>query len=252
MGVRNGNQRRGDLANIFHRYGDEQTTSMSFEAEMVIPKIGQDDLGQEARATTTFVRYALELHYIGRDAKENLPARIEIAREELSYVKAGEVKRALGFPASPSWIKTAVSGVRYTSFYISTSGESQNRTISMHQDGGGGGRVRKLLAKTLPRTVLSSANAVENRTATLVKNEMLSWKRVQLEPAAMRAPDTLTAPTTMGADGSHLPSMLCELARQPLYRALDDPYFGKDIEPSRVFAMAANRLADLRKLCAGL
>ena len=243
MGVRNGSQYRGDLANIFHRYGDEQTTLMSFEAEMIIPKTGQDDLGQEAKATTTFVRYVLELRYVERDIANNLPSRIEIAKEELSHIKAGDVTKSLGFRASPAWIKSAISGVRYTSFYISTSDQDDQRTISIHQDGGGG-RVRKLLAKNLPRTVLSSANAVENRTATLVKNEMRSWKRVQLEPSAMRAPDSLTAPTVMGSDGSHLPSVLCELARQPIYRPKDKNGSG-DVHQSRVYAMAANRLADL-------
>ena len=244
MGVRNGSQRRGDLANIFHRYGTEQTTKMSFEAEMVIAKSGQDDLGQDAKATTTFVRYVLELRYVERDLSNNLPSKIEISREELSHIKAGDVKKALGFRASPAWIKSAITGVRYTSFYISTTGQDEQRTISIHQDGGGG-RVRKLLAKNLPRTVLSSANAVENRTATLVKNEMLSWRRVQLEPSAMRAPDSLTAPTTMGSDGSHLPSMLCELARHPLYMPDNTNGNHGDSQPSRVYAMAANRLADL-------
>ena len=245
MTVRNGNQRRGELTGIFHRYGHEQTKVMSFEAEMIIPKNGQDDLGQEAQATTTFVKYILELRFVEREPLKNMPARIEISREELSYIKAGEVRRALGFRASSGWIKSAVSGVRYTSFYISTTGVDEHRLISIHQDGGGGGRVRKLLAKNLPRTALSSANAVENRTATLVKNEMLSWKRVQLEPSAMRAPDSLTAPTVMGSDGSHLPSMLCELARQPVYQTKSKSGQIDEAQPSRVFSMAANRLAEL-------
>jgi predicted ATPase len=244
MSVRNGNPRRGDIANIFHRHGDMQTALMSLEAEMVIPRTGQDDLGQEAQATTTFVRYMLELRYIEKDASSSSPAKIEITKEELSYIKAGEVRRSLGFRASQSWIKSAISGVRYSSFYISTSGDDEQRTIAIHQDGGGGGRVRKLLARNLPRTVLSAANAVENRTATLVKNEMLSWKRVQLEPSAMRAPDSLTAPTIMGSDGSHLPSMLCELARQPIYKSRTVGQNGSS-QPSRVYSMAANRLAEL-------
>jgi predicted ATPase len=243
MGVRNGNPRRGDIANIFHRHGDEQTTFMSLEAEMVIPRTGQDDLGQEAQATTTFVRYVLHLRYVEKDTSKNSPSRIEIVKEDLNYIKKGEVRDALGFRASPSWIKTAIDGVRSSS-YISTSEADDQRTIAIHQDGGGGGRVRKLLARNLPRTVLSSANAVENRTATLVKNEMLSWKRVQLEPSAMRAPDSLTAPTIMGSDGSHLPSMLCELARQPIYSSRIARQNGTS-QQSRVYTMAANRLSEL-------
>jgi predicted ATPase len=243
MSVRNENQRRGDVSSIFQRYGADLSSSMSFEAEMVIPRTGYDDLGQQAEATTTFVRYTLELRLAENEREGSSPTRIEIIKEELNYIRAGEVKKTLGFHASQAWIQSAIGGIRYAKFYISTTGEGDQRTISIHQDGGGGGRVRKLLARSLPRTALSSANAVENRTATLVKNEMLSWKRIQLEPSAMRAPDSLTSPTSIGSDGSHLPATLCELARHPLYKSGDDERTND--APSRVFAMTANRLADL-------
>lgn len=57
--VRDHDSPASDVANIFHRFGIEQDRTMSFEADMLIPQNGADDLGQEATATTTFVRYKL-------------------------------------------------------------------------------------------------------------------------------------------------------------------------------------------------
>lgn len=230
--VRNEASPHGDVANIFHRYGLEQTGNMSFEADMVIPKHGTDDLGQEATATTTFVRYKLSLRYRPDDASGALP--IEITHEELTHIRAKEFRSSLGFKVEKAWLESAVSGKRSAPFYISTN--TKDKTILIHQDYGAGGRTRKLSAGTLPRTVLSSANAAENPTATLVRQEMRSWKMLQLEPSSLRKPDNFNSPTSLGADGSHLPSTLYELARHSGFSALQD---------SKAYSIAASRLAEL-------
>ena len=41
---------------------------MSFEAEMIIPQDGVDDLGQQVKATTTFLRYRVVLAYREEDS----------------------------------------------------------------------------------------------------------------------------------------------------------------------------------------
>ena len=47
-------RRTGDIRNIFHCVGGQYATEINFEVEMIIPKEGYDDLGQEAKASTTF------------------------------------------------------------------------------------------------------------------------------------------------------------------------------------------------------
>jgi predicted ATPase len=237
MRVRDQDSLSADIGSIFHRFGKSQDLGMSFEADMIIPSEGTDDLGQEANATTTFVRYKLALRLTSGGNRSNLP--IEIASEELTHIRAGEFKNALGFRADKKWIETAIHGRRSAPYYISTSPD--DGMISVHQDNGPGkgkgGKTRRLATNRLPRTVLSSANAIENPTATLVRQEMRSWKLLQLEPSALRRPDNFTAPTTMDAKGSHLPATLWNLAHSTVQI--------EKTNESQIYATAAGRLAEL-------
>src|SRR4051812_22133464 len=48
LSVRDEGGRSSDLRGIFHRVGDRFDETMRFEAEMIIPRNGHDDLGQRA------------------------------------------------------------------------------------------------------------------------------------------------------------------------------------------------------------
>ncbi|HET9284741.1 MAG TPA: AAA family ATPase [Candidatus Angelobacter sp.] len=234
--VRDEGSRTGDVSSIFHRVGNEQDKKMSFDAEMIIPQSGTDDLGQIAKATSSFLRYRLELGYRSEDGRRSLGG-IEILQEELTSIRLRDAKRELGFHVDRFWFDSAVVGVR-RSPYISTSVEAGNCVINVHQDGGSSGKPRPLLAATLPRTAISAANAAESPTATLVKREMQSWKRLQLEPSALRRPDPLVGPTIMGTDGSHLPATLYNLARHPHFKVNNG-------HESRAYSLIARRLSEL-------
>src|SRR5215471_17964563 len=45
MSVRDEGSRTGDISSIFHRVGNSQAERMCFEADMIIPQEGVDDLG---------------------------------------------------------------------------------------------------------------------------------------------------------------------------------------------------------------
>ena len=49
------------VKSIFRRTGDTVASKMSIEVEMLIPRTGEDELGQPAEATFNFLRYSLEL-----------------------------------------------------------------------------------------------------------------------------------------------------------------------------------------------
>src|SRR5438445_5145887 len=59
LSVRDEVGKTADLRSLFHCVGDDYDSEMSFEAEMIVPREGLDDLGQKAKATTTFLRYAV-------------------------------------------------------------------------------------------------------------------------------------------------------------------------------------------------
>lgn len=238
MTVRDEEGRTGDIGSIFHRVGSRQDATMLFEAEMIVPPEGVDDLGQTAKASITFLRYKLVLGH-RKDEHRRPSGGIELMQEELSHVKIGDASKHLRFPHDRNWQKSAVTGVRRTPSFISTDTADGSRVIRIHQDGGSSGKPRPLLAANLPRTAVSAANAAESPTAMLARREMQSWKRLQLEPSALRRPDSLNAPTKLGSDGSHLPATLFDLAGAW--------HTGKDIRPpsAQVYTQVANRLSEL-------
>lgn len=208
LSVRSGTS---DIKSIFYRVGDEIAKIISFSVEMILPQTGLDDLGQEANATTSFVKYELEIEYIDSTQSPSL-GNLRINLEKLDFLKITDAPKHLLFPHAPNtWRKSVLSG-RRTIPFISTIERDEGTLIQIHQDGSQG-KPRRFLAKKLPRTVLSSANAAESPTAQLAKEEMNSWRLLQLEPAAMRAPDSFMTTPRINDDGAHLPATLYSLAQ---------------------------------------
>lgn len=247
MSVRDPGERTGDVRSLFHRVGKTLVDEMSFDIEMIVPAEGTDDLGQAARATITFLRYEL---VIGRRAGNGTSALggLEILRESLTHVRKGDAHTHLGFPHSVrKWRDSVVRGHgsgHRTAPFISTERSGEGRIIKIHQDGGGSGKPRSLLASSLPRTVLSVANAAEGPTATLARKEMQSWRILQLEPSKLREPDPFTAPPRMAADGSHLPATLFHLARAGGAGTMNGGGSESPVEDA-VYSRIANNLAEL-------
>ncbi len=235
--VREEGGRSADVRSLFHRSGDSQASTMGFEAEMIVPGTGRDDLGQDAHATSTYLRYSLELAY--RERTRTGPNSIEITEETLSHINKTEAPRRLGFHHTPTWRRSVVTGQRAAP-YITTVGDGESRVIRLHQDGRSG-RTLNRSARDLPRTVLSAVNAAESPTALLAKNEMSSWKRLQLEPSALRKPDEFTSPIHLGMDGAHAAATLHYMATVPQVES----GIPSAVDEEAVYTDISNRLAQL-------
>ncbi len=233
MSIRDEDGHSGDILSLFHRVGIAQDLEMSFDAELIVPKEGLDDLGQPAAASITFLRYGLSLAY-RKDETSLERGRLEVVREELSHITLGDAPDHLKFPKTREWLKTAITGARRSSHFISTVEEGGQRVIKLHQDKNQG-RPISLPAPSLVRTVLSSSRASESPTATLARNEMRAWRLLHLEPTALRKPDRFLSPRRLGADGSHLASALYSLAHGN----------GNENGQPSAYSRIANRLAEL-------
>jgi predicted ATPase len=237
LSVRSEGGRASDIRSLFHLHGDGFSPEMSFEAEMIIPEEGVDDLGQQARASITFLRYTLELAYRPGNGHSPL-GNLEIKEERLVHITRGDAIKHLPFEHKKIWRESVIKGRRSGGPFISTDISEGKRNIRLHQDGGSRGRPTTLLA-TLPRTMLSSTNAAESPTALLARREMQSWKLLQLEPSALRKPDEFNAPARLRSDGLHLPATLYRLAH---------PQNGKEVGAgyaAGVYAEVGNRLSEL-------
>jgi predicted ATPase len=228
--------RKTEIRSLFHRVGQTYAETMNLYAEMIVPHEGVDDLGQKAEATITFLRYQVTLAY--RIDEEMLSTgSLELLHESLEHINLGDAPRHLQFPHTVrKWRNSAVRGRRASPF-ISTEGDGVNRTVKLHQDGNSG-RPKSFLAKSLPRTVLSTVNATESPTALLARREMQSWQLLQLEPSALREPDEFTTQPGMGSNGAHMPATVYHLARTQAAR-------NKNHSSTWLYEQIAARLSDL-------
>jgi len=111
--VRDQHSRTAQIRDLFHHVGSHYAGNMKFVAEMIVPGNATDDLGQEAKASITFLRYSLELAY--RESNDSLaPGALEIVKEELVHVAQRDAARHLPFPHSAKdWRKSVVQGQRF-------------------------------------------------------------------------------------------------------------------------------------------
>ncbi|MCP4658187.1 MAG: AAA family ATPase, partial [bacterium] len=238
LSTRGEGARTSEIKGLFHRVGDHSATEMQFDAEMLIAAAGIDDLGQGVTAAMTWVRYQLTLALEGQG--------LHVRREVLSSIPPDEAEKRLRFPHLPVWRDSVVRAERSPATWISTVEQDGVVSIRLHPDIelGVAGRTGRHVAEKLPRTVLSNVGAVESPTAFLVRREMQSWQLLQLEPAALRAPDDYGAPPSITTSGAHLPATLARLAGQLPQAPTDQPPAAAE-HAAAVYAQVANRLAEL-------
>lgn len=242
--VRDPEGRSSEVRTLFTHGGETYVDEMRLEVEMVVSPTATDDLGQHAEASITLLRYEIALGYEEGD-QINQPDRLVIRHESLEHLKRGQAQeilpflldpaakgRTFGWSKSHEWRESAVSGRRTSKFISPITDEAGRLRIQRHQDGNAG-RPQQFDASNLPRTVLSTSNALESPTALVARREMQSWSLLHFEPTALRQTDDFRAPTRMSPDGKHLPATLYRLAHK---------------EPAgveAVYARVANRLSDL-------
>lgn len=230
--VRDEQSKTGDLRSLFTRTGDDHAAQMTFEAEMIIPSQGTDDLGQTAEASITFLRYKVVLGY-EESSTISTVGRLVLQSEELFHINRGDAAKKLGFAHHADWRNSVITGRRTTPFISLVEGRDTT-LIQRHQERHG--QPLKYSASTLTRTVVSASNAQESGTALLAKQEMQAWRLLQLEPTALRRPDSFMSTARLGSDGSHLPATLYRLARQ----------YGAEHEAEQ-YAQIGDRLAELNE-----
>lgn len=210
--------------------------AMRFAAEMIVPSTVADDFGVEVEPTITLLRYELEIGY-EPPSPGTRQGRLVVEQEALRHINLGDAHKHIRFPHRARGFRDAVvRGRRSGGSFIST--EPENHRITVHQDGGSRGRPRRALPTRASTTVVSTVNTADDPTILAVRREMQSWRRLALEPSALRISDRFVDPRTMSSDGRHLAAALYRLAQQS-----DASGSGDD-----VYARVANRLSGLAGL----
>lgn len=243
--VRGASGARGaDPRDLFHDgYRRDGRLQIELAAEMLVPQHVEDDLGAPSAAATTFLRYVLRLGY-EEPSSPGSTGRMSLLGEELRHITRGDAAQRLRFKHNASAFRGAVVlGERRGGAFLSTEERDAGTVINVHGDGGSRGRPQPRAALRAGRTVTSTVTTNDYPTILAARREMQSWRRLALEPSALRAPDSFTSPRVMGQDGSHVAATLHRIAHQP---SVDG-----EVDPDAVYARVAGRLADLIGLDVG-
>ncbi|MGK5449882.1 AAA family ATPase [Streptomyces radiopugnans] len=229
-------ERHGDPRDLFWKGFPRGKYRMRFAAEMIVPLEIEDDFGRITKPTTSFLRYELEIGYQEPSGLDRF-GRLTLLRESLRHIKKGTAQKHLRFPHSASQFRNEViTGHRSGAPFISTDRDtaSGEPIVKVHQDGGSRGQPKPAAASRAPGTVVSTITSSDDPTILAARREMESWRRLALEPSALRSADRFIDPQVMDVDGSHLPAALYRVAHTE-----------RDKDPDRVYARVAGRLSDL-------
>ncbi|MFC0439162.1 AAA family ATPase [Kutzneria buriramensis] len=214
-------ERGGDPRDLFWDGYREHDRVMRFAVEMIVPREAADDLGNTAVAAETFLRYELELGYIA-STERGTAGRLALIKEDLTGIDQSD---RLRFRQSAPFASTVLADRQRRGRYLATTSHGDVVVFHDTED-----FARVAATGRANRTVLSTVIPGQP-TVLAARQEMRSWRRLALEPSALRAPDGFSDPRQLGVDGRHLAATLYRIAN--------------DDDPDAAYARVADRLSDL-------
>ena len=213
-------KQRGDFSELFTQYGDENyAKEMEFIVEMLVNKKVKDAWGNDGKLKYTRLRYELSIkRYTNTSgieeltvSKENL---IKLNHQEDNWIKIIP-KKTLEY-----WRPKVVTGKRGIP-YIQTEIENGLPVILVSQDGTTGNKRRFPLGNAT-RTVLSSFDTIDFPHVLAAKEEMKSWKFLQLNPEDLRqATSKNNGEDTISVSGKNLAAALYRIKQEDKFNLVD-------------------------------
>ncbi len=200
------------LASLFGFNEDGTTAQIEFLVEAIVAKKVVDEYSQEAMVTSTCLEYKLALRLVQNDPLNRNVDRIEIVYEDLRPRSRAAVKAEWKFVGADKAL-TFVDG-RRTQPFIETKVDAGITKIFLRSDSSdksnSGAPPRVPL--TTPRTVLSGVDSISHASQLALRREMQSWHLLQLEPSALREPDSYRSDSHISVRGEHLPAATFRIA----------------------------------------
>ncbi len=200
---------RGEARELFTLHPDGSfATQIRLAVELLLDRRVRDKFGTVVELKYTRLRYeVLVQRTVGAKGFD----RLTVAEEKLSPIpKASDTWFERYVPAADTqrWRPSTHGGARpFIETLPSESGPAA--VINMRQDGGRGGRPSP--ASETEQTVLSSVSKADFPHVFAAKQEMLSWRFLQLNPVELRKPSSLLARDVVAVDGSNLPTALARM-----------------------------------------
>jgi predicted ATPase len=211
-------EQRGEFIELFTQYGDDNyAAQIDFEIEMLVNKNIKDAWGNEVELKYTRLRYELSVARI-----ENLTGiqDIKVVKENLLKINHNDdlwVSTILPKGKVEYWRPKVVTGKRGIPYLETVIENGIPTTILVPQDGTTGNK-KTFSLSFAPRTVLSTIDTVEFPHVLAAKDEMKSWKFLQLNPEDLRqATSKNNGEDTISSSGRNLAAALYRIKQEDSY-----------------------------------
>lgn len=214
------NEQRGEFIEMFTQYGDDKyADEIHFAVEMLVNRNVKDAWGNETELKYTRLRYELKIkRFTNQSGLEDL----KVIDEGLTKFNHNEDEWINIIPKlrledwRPKVGKGKGKGKRGIP-YIYTTTEGSIPTVVVPQDGSQGNK-RRIPLNNATRTVLSSFDTIDFPHVLAAKEEMKSWKFLQLNPEDLRqATSKNNGGDIISSSGKNLAAALYRIKQADLY-----------------------------------
>ena len=197
---------RGDPHELFRRRPDGQPgRQIDLAAEVLIEPHVKDPYGVDVTLKHTRIRYEVSIAW--RQDSRGID-RLQVVHELASPILAKQdCWLSGGARPSPAFRKTFLKYSRQSP-WLSTERVGDDLRFEIHQDQRQG---RPRPAGAAEATVLSSFTSSDFPHLFALREEMRSWRFLQLDPGALRLPSPTTASATLDPDGSNVATVLAHI-----------------------------------------
>lgn len=213
-------EQRGSANELFTQYDEGWTSDeMSFEIEMLINRKIRDNWGGEAELNNTRLRYELKIQ-----KRKNSRGfdDLFVTHEQLLKIKPEEDNWSkIIIPKKLANLYKSLKSGGTKEPFIKTENQNGQLTIKIRQDNRQGGKATP--ANTISQTVLGGINSVDFPHVFAAKEEMRSWKFLQLNPEDLREPTRQepNASDVISASGKNLAAALFRIKQDDEYTIVE-------------------------------
>ena len=211
-------EQRGEFIELFTQYGDDNyATEIEFVVEMLVNKNIKDAWGNDSKLKYTRLRYELS---IKRITNASGIQEVKVVKENLFKINHQDDIWASNIIPNKSlefWKPKVVTGKRGVPYLETIIENGIPTTILVPQDGSSGFK-KSFPLSYAPRTVLSTIDTVEFPHVLAAKEEMKSWKFLQLNPEDLRqATSKNNGEDTISVGGKNLAAALFRIKQNDKY-----------------------------------
>lgn len=213
-------EQRGEFLELFTQYGEQEHASeIYFCVEMLVNKHIKDAWGSETTLKYTRLRYELKIkRFTNSSGMEDLIVTYEHL-ENLRHNNDNWIK-LIAKNKLEEWRPKVETGKRGIP-YIQTEIENDIPTVLVPQDGTTGNK-RRFPLNNATRTVLSSFDTIDFPHVLAAKEEMRSWKFLQLNPEDLSQPtNKTTGEDIITQSGKNLAGALFRIKQQDEYALIE-------------------------------